>query len=286
MKRLIVNADDFGYTRSVNLGIVRGFREGIITSATIMGNGAAFEDAVEGAKANSELGVGCHLVLIGGKSVAPAKEIPGLADSEGNLPATWAALLKKLSGHKVKGDEIACELRAQVTKVFSAGIQPTHFDCHKHTHAHPRVMEQVARVAEEFGIRRVRMPFENVGSLASAAFREGAWTQGARGILAHAAAKRFRQIVRNHNLLVPDQFWGVGATGNLSAKALLAMISSMPEGTNELMCHPGECDAGLERADTRLKRERERELEALTDPSVRAALVQHHIELMSYRGLN
>jgi len=251
-----------------------------------MSNGAAFEQAVECAKANPGLGIGCHLVLIGGKSVAPAKEIPSLADSEGNLPASWAELLKKLSANGVDGREIACELRAQVEKIVSAGISPTHFDCHKHAHAHPRVMEQVARVAEEYGIRRVRMPFEGIGSLVSSAFRDGAWAQSARGILARAGAGRFRQIVRNHHLLAPDQFWGVGATGNLSAAAILSMISSMPEGINELMCHPGECDTELERADTRLKGERERELKALIEPGVRAALAEHHIELISYRELN
>lgn len=288
MKRLIVNADDFGYTRSVNLGIVRAFQEGIVTSTTIMANGAAFNDAVEHAKANPKLGIGCHLVLVGGQCVAAAKDIRSLADGEGNLPATLPALVKKLSAGAIKHEEIAVELRAQMAKVISAGIQTTHLDSHKHTHSHPRVMEQVARVAEEFGIRRIRKPFEDFGSLIALAFRNGSrwWSRNAAAILAHGAAPAFRRIVRDHHLVTPEHFWGVAATGTLNRGTILSMISSMPEGVNELMCHPGHCDKELEQSNTRLKQERERELEALIEPGVRAALKQQHVELINYRGLN
>jgi hopanoid biosynthesis associated protein HpnK len=288
MKRLIVNADDFGYTRSVNLGIVRVFLEGIVTSTTIMANGAAFNDAVEHAKANPELGIGCHLVLVGGQSVAAAKNISSLADAEGNLPATLPVLVKKLSAGAIKPEEIAVELRAQISKAISAGIQPTHLDSHKHTHSHPRVMEQVARVAEEFGIRRIRKPFEDFGSLIALAFRNGSrwWSRNATAILAHAAAPAFRRIIHDHHLVTPEHFWGVAATGTLNRGAILSMISSMPEGVSELMCHPGHCDRELEQSNTRLKQEREWELEALIEPGVRAALKQQHVELISYRGLN
>lgn len=288
MKRLIVNADDFGYTRSVNQGIVRAFRDGIVRSTTLMANGRAFDDAVELAKANPQLGVGCHLVLVGGTSVAPTSKIPSLADAEGNLPATLAVLLKKLFVGAVKPDEIACELRAQVSKTLDAGIQPTHFDTHKHTHAHPKVMEQVARVAEEFGIRRIRNPYEDFRASFSCAFRDGSgsFRRSATAMLAHTSAPKFHRINRAHKLAAPDHFWGVAATGTLNLNAILSMISSIPEGVSELMCHPGECDAELEASPTRLKRERERELEALISPPVRTAMEQHHIELTDYRGLN
>ena len=85
MKKLILNADDFGMTRGVNEGIVRAHREGILTSTTLMANGEAFDDAVERARANPQLGVGCHLVLVGGKCVAPRESVASLADANGNL---------------------------------------------------------------------------------------------------------------------------------------------------------------------------------------------------------
>lgn len=287
MKKLIVNADDFGYTRSVNRGIVSSCKDGIVTSATIMANGGAFEDAVACAKMNPQLGVGVHLVLVGGRCVAPAREIPSLADAEGNLPASLGALLRKLWARSIEPKEVARELRAQIQRVVEAGIEPTHVDCHKHTHLQPQVMEQVAAVAGEFGIRRVRKPYEDFGTLFAFAARGRASVgQVAMASVAHTTAGKFRRIAAAGNLRTPDRFLGVAATGTLDRDALFSMISSIGEGVTELMCPPGECDAELERSATRLKRQREVELEALTDPAVREALQRQNIELIDYRGLN
>lgn len=285
---MIVNADDFGYTRGVNAGIIRGFRHGIITSTTIMATSRAFDDAVDCAKKNPTLGVGCHLVLVDGVPVETPSAIPSLADRNGNLPSTVAALTGKLLAGTVKGDDIARELRAQVTKVLNAGITLTHLDSHKHTHSHPRVMEQVVRVAEEFRIRCVRSPFESTGALVKSAFADGwsSFSQSMKALLARTAEPRFQELIRTHGIRTPDHFWGVGVTGRLNRESLLSMIDSMPEGVNELMCHPGRYDDDLERSRTRLKKEREIELEALTGSAVRAAIEQRGIKLMDYRGLN
>ncbi|MGC1105267.1 MAG: ChbG/HpnK family deacetylase [Candidatus Acidiferrales bacterium] len=288
MKRLIVNADDFGYTRGVNSGVIRGFCDGIITSTTIMANGLAFGDAVEHAKKNPKLGVGCHLVLVGGACVEAASAIPSLADDEGRLPSNWAILTGKLLAGAVRGEDIARELRAQIGKVMRAGIDPTHLDSHKHTHSHPRVMEQVVRVADEFGIRRIRKPFEDADVLLRSAFR-GGWgslRQSVTALVARTAAPQFEKLARAHGICSPKRLWGVAATGRLNRGVILSMIGSMQDGVNELMCHPGEYDDALEHSGTRLKRERERELEALTDPAVRAAIDEQGIKLIDYRGLN
>ncbi len=288
MKRLIVNADDFGYTRGVNSGVIRGFCDGIITSTTIMANGVAFEDAIAHAKGNPKLGVGCHLVLVGGACVEAASAIPSLADDKGRLPPSLAVLTGKLLAGAVRGEDIARELRAQISKVIRAGIEPTHLDSHKHTHSHPRVMEQVVRVAEEFGIRRVRKPFEDANVLLRAAFGGGwgSFKRSVTALVARTAAPQFERLARAHGICTPERLWGVAATGRLNRGAILSMIGSMPEGVNELMCHPGEYDEELEHLRTRLKRERERELEALTDPAVRTAIDEQGIELIDYRGLS
>ncbi|MHB8484166.1 MAG: carbohydrate deacetylase [Candidatus Acidiferrales bacterium] len=288
MKRLIVNADDFGYTRGVNAGIVRAFREGIVTSTTIMATGDAFEDAVECAQGNPKLGVGCHLVLVGGKCVAPAKQVSSLADSEGRLPPSLPALLSKLSTGSVRPDAIEAELRAQVERVVAAGLQPTHFDSHKHTHAHPRVMEVVVRVAEEFKITRIRKPFEDSKALLWPKFRGGvsSWKQRATALMAGVNASGFRKLASLHGMRTPDHFMGVAATGRLNREAILAMIGEMRDGVTELMCHPGEYDEELEKSPTRLKRERETELNGLTDPDVRAAIRQHDVRLMNFQELD
>jgi hopanoid biosynthesis associated protein HpnK len=288
MKRLIVNADDFGVTRGVNAGIIQGFREGIITSTTLMANGAAFDDAVEQARANPKLGVGCHLVLVGGKSVARKQQIPSLADSEGNLPATLPVLLRKLSAGSVATGDVETELRAQVEKIVGSGVQPTHIDTHKHTHSHPRVLDVVVKVAEEFGIRRLRKPFEDISALLRPAPGDGwrFWKKRAVALASHSAAPHFRKIVRAHGMDTPEHFRGIAATGRLNAAAILAMIEDMPEGTSELMCHPGYFDSDLEQLPTRLKLQREGELNALTDPAVRQALNQEGVQLIDFRGLD
>ena len=288
MKRLIVNADDFGYTRGVNAGIVRGFREGIVTSTTIMANGDAFEDAIECAQANPKLGVGCHLVLVGGKCVAPAKQVSSLADSEGRLPASLPALLSKLSTGSARRGAIEAELRAQVERVLAAGLRPTHFDSHKHTHAHPRVLEVVVRVAEEFKVTRIRKPFEDARTLLSPVFRGGAssWKQRATALMAGVNASRFQKLASSHGMHTPDHFMGVAATGRLNRQAILAMIGAMRDGVTELMCHPGEYDEELGKSPTRLKREREAELKGLTDPDVRGAVREHDVRLMTFRELD
>lgn len=288
MKRLIVNADDFGYTRGVNAGIIRGFCEGIVTSTTIMANGDAFEDAVERAQANPKLGVGCHLVLVGGKCVAHAKDLGSLADSEGRLPASLPALLSKLSTGSVRREAIEAELRAQVARVFASGLRPTHFDSHKHTHAHPKVMEVVVRVAEEFKVTRIRKPFEDTKTLLWPVIRAGvsSWKQRATALFAGLNASGFQKLASSHGIRTPDHFMGVAATGRLNRRAILAMIGALRDGVTELMCHPGKYDEELEESPTRLKQERELELNGLTHPDVKEAVRDHNVRLMTFQELD
>ena len=147
-RRLIVNADDFGFTRDVNEGIIEAHRNGILTATTLMANGDAFDDAVMLAHRTPSLDVGCHLVLVQGRSIL---------DPSRNLPATLAELIRALLQRKLAVYE---ELRAQVRKIAQAGIRPSHIDTHKHTHLLPPVLDAVARVAHEFRIPWVRRPFD------------------------------------------------------------------------------------------------------------------------------
>jgi hopanoid biosynthesis associated protein HpnK len=287
MKRLIVNADDFGFTRGVNAGIVRAYRTGIVTSTTIMANGEAFQNAVELARESPGLGVGCHLTIVGGQPVSDRSGLPSLVDNDGNLPATLTKLMIKLARGSVSTDEIANEFRAQLERVVGAGIQPTHLDTHKHSHTHAKVMEALARVAAEFGIRCVRNPFEGLfarprlGSLSKWAYLK----QYALSAAIQPGAAQFNRLARAHGLKTPDRFLGVGMTGMLDRAAIRSMMESLSEGATELMCHPGVCDDDLDRAPTRLKREREQELEALSDPGLKRFAAEKGIELISFGGL-
>jgi len=290
MKRLIVNADDFGFTRGVNAGIVRAFKEGILTSATMMANGEAFTEAIELARANPELGVGCHLSAVVGLPVAPSRDIASLVERDGQLPRTLTALMKKLVRGQVKVSDIECEFRAQVERVVQAGIKPTHLDSHKHSHTQPAVMQALARIAVEFGIPAIRNPFERVFALvrmgsAARTKRATYLKQYAMSAAVSLHARRFRQIIRTHGLQTPDCFFGVRLTGLLDAEAITRALARLPAGTTELMCHPAVYDDELERAGTRLKQSRARELDALIDPRVIRCIREQGVKLISFREL-
>jgi hopanoid biosynthesis associated protein HpnK len=288
MKEVILNADDFGLTPGVNEGIVRAHREGILSSTTLMASGLAFEDAVRHAIENPKLGVGCHLVLIGGTSVAPAKEIPSLVDAEGHLPATLPAFVARVTSGRIRADHIAHELRAQIEKIRSAGIEPTHVDTHKHTHAHPRVLNVVCRVAKECGIKRIRQPIESFRKswLTTAADRKGTSSQMVAAAAVRSIAPKFRSTLKKYGMTTPKHFLGLAMTGQVGPATLRKMIESLDEGTTEIMFHPGVYDDALAKTGTRLLMQRELELRALTDPGVRDALQERDVRIISYRELH
>jgi hopanoid biosynthesis associated protein HpnK len=288
MKKLILNADDFGMTCGVNEGIVRAHREGILTSTTLMANGEAFDDAVERARANPELGVGCHLVLVGGKCVAPRESVSSLVDADGTLPESLPLFVARISSGMIRGEEIERELRAQIGKIRAAGVEPTHLDTHKHTHAHPRVMEIMGKVCSDCGITRVRKPIEDLHDSweTSRAGGQGISLQILAAGAVRAIAPQFATISKKYELLSPDHFLGLAMTGRLGPALLRAIIGTVNDGTTEIMLHPGNCDADLARSGSRLQKHREDELQGLLDPGVRSAITERGIRLISYRELN
>jgi chitin disaccharide deacetylase len=281
-KQLILNADDFGLTKGVNDGIIRAHRDGILTSATLMANGDEFAHAVELALANPSLGVGCHLVLVGANAVAPRNEIPSLADSAGRLPSSLPNLVARVSAGIIRRADIERELRAQIEKIQRAGISPTHLDTHKHTHAHPRVLDALGRVAQEFGITRIRKPIERLRHSWAGKAPVG---QLVAASAARTVSMKFRALSRKHGLRSPDNFLGLASTGGVSAAVLRHLIDTLPEGQTEIMLHPGICDADLIQTGTRLREEREREMNALLDPYVKQAVVAKKIQLITFKEL-
>jgi chitin disaccharide deacetylase len=288
MRELILNADDFGLTRGINSGIIRAHRDGILTSATLMAMGPAFDDAVEQAHANPTLGVGCHLVLTGGLAAASAEEIPSLVDKNGRLPESLSALVANVTTGSVPTSEIEAEFRAQIGKIRRAGIEPSHLDTHKHTHVHPRVMNALGRVAREFGITRVRNPVENLRDSWRSNRSDG--TNTVRNLAAaatvSAVASGFRAISSKYSLRFPDHFLGLAVTGQLGAGALCRLINALDEGQTEIMLHPGIWDEDLARTGSRLQRQRETEMKGLLASEVKRAVAERGIRLISYRDLN
>ena len=268
-KQLVVNADDFGFTPDVNAGIVEAHRDGILTAATLMANGDAFEDAVRLARQTPTLDIGCHLVLIGGHSLVTGKA----------FPRTVAQLVSALAAGRIR---VYHELAAQMRRIVDAGLAPTHLDTHKHTHLAPPVLDAVARLGEEFDVRWVRRPFDfPLHALRGGVPRLKRLTSGALGLL----GRRFHRVLTRHGCRTTDHFAGFQITGRLRTAELVELMSLIPEGSTELMVHPGRCGPALRAAPTRLKQSREAELAALMAPEVRAAMLRHGVELVNYAGL-
>jgi predicted glycoside hydrolase/deacetylase ChbG (UPF0249 family) len=264
VRKLVVNADDFGFTRDVNRGIVEAHRNGILTSTTLMATGAAFDDAVSLARENPALDIGVHLVLVG----------------EPPFPITMAQLTRAMLLGRIRIYE---ELRAQVLRILDAGLEPTHLDTHKHTHLLPPVLDAVARLSEEYKIPWVRRPFDF--PLTPATRPAIGWAKRATSQALGVVRRRFARVLASHGCRSTDHFAGFQITGRYNAAELAQLIRALPEGSTEFMCHPGICGDELRGARTRLKESRERELEALTSPEVRAALAESGVELVSYRSL-
>lgn len=270
MRRLIVNADDFGLTPGVNEGIVDAYRRGILRSTTLMANGPAFGDAVERARTEPGLDIGAHLTLVGGESVAE----PGR-----RLPETVPALLLA----RPSPAALEREIEAQVEKILAAGVRISHLDTHKHTHLWPRVLEAVIRSARRHAIVWIRRPFDLPLTAASArAPRKRRAVSRCLGWLQAGFERRLDRA----GLCATDYFAGFQVTGDYSARELAALIEALPDGTTEFMCHPGRCDAELRASRSRLKGSRERELAALTSAEAPAAAERAGVKLCGFSELS
>jgi hopanoid biosynthesis associated protein HpnK len=289
VRQLIINADDFGLTAGVNQAIVEAFERGVVTSATLMATGQAFDQAVALAQSRPKLGVGCHVVLVDGNPVLNHAQLRHLLDprsvTEG-MPrfqrriSKFAARALLLDGQV--SAEIEAEARAQISKLQSAGIKVTHLDSHKHTHVFPQVLRPLLRAAQACGVRAIRNPFEHIRASQLAA-RPGLWRRWTGAGVLRGLARRFREAVRHAGMITPDGSFAIVATGALDKRLLRLMVENIPEGAWELVCHPGYNDADLQRVPTRLRESREQELNLLTSPSTRDLLAMNRVELTSYR---
>lgn len=291
MRRLIVNADDFGFTAGVNRAIVEAHTRGIVTSSTLMANGRAFEDAVRLARTVPRLSVGCHVVLIDGEPVLDAAHLPTLAVADSGGARFRDGLIsfafRALAGRLDPG-EIEAEARAQIRKLRAAGIDVSHVDTHKHTHLFPAVLRPLLRAARACGVHAVRNPFGPRTPLKSSELltRPNLWTRYAEVRILRTLARKFRDTAQREGMATPDGTLGIVVTGTLDEKLFRAIAEIIPEGTWEFVCHPGYNDDDLKSVSTRLRESRETELRVLTMPEARALLLNQGIELISYRDLH
>jgi chitin disaccharide deacetylase len=285
VRRLIINADDFGLTSGVNRAIAEGNRSGVITSATIMANAQASLAAMEMARAQPALKTGCHIVLIDG--VPLSANLPTLTNGTSCFRRSLKQFALAAVRKQMAADEIQREAEAQIRKIQASGITLTHVDSHKHTHMFPHVLRPVLRAARACGIRAVRNPFEPLRSWPRSMVlgAPGLWLRSAGVMAFQMFAGEFRRVLQEEGMVSTDGTVGIAATGKLDQKMLLRILKALPEGTWELVCHPGYSDADLKAAGTRLTASREIELSALTSKETKEALGRQKIELISYADL-
>jgi predicted glycoside hydrolase/deacetylase ChbG (UPF0249 family) len=287
VKNLIVNADDLGWTDGVNRGIVEAFRHGIVTSASLLANGAAFAGGVEAARSAPGLGVGVHLNLTDGPPLADRETITSLLNNEGEFACRPESLLLRRARGGLSLAEVEQEWDAQIQKVRDAGIEPTHLDGHKHVHMLPGLFETALRLAKRHGIGAIRVSLE--ASSLRAALSSGAKHNGGvvlkQGVQARGLkllARDAREQAERAGISTADYFCGIAQTGELTLDGMMQFLKSLPEGTTELMVHPGYTDQALRKTDTRLQESRQSELEILTDTGVRNLVASQGIRLIDY----
>jgi len=286
VRRLIINADDFGYTSGVNRAIVEAHTRGIVTSSTLMANSAQFSEAAELARTLPKLSIGCHVVLIDGDPLLDSKQLSTITKDGAFRDGIKAFAARAIAG-RMDPDEITQEATAQIRKIQAAGITVSHFDTHKHTHLFPSVLRPLLKAAASCGVRAVRNPFGPLLPMKSSELlaRPNLWKRFAEVRVLRRFAGKFREAVDREGFVTPDGTLGIEVTGTLDESLFHALAHSVPEGTWEFVCHPGYNDADLQVAHTRLRESREVELHVLTLPAARDVLSQEGVELISYRNL-
>lgn len=291
MRRLIINADDFGLTPGVNRAIVEAHAIGIVSSATLMASGSARDAAVVLSAANPRLSIGCHVVLVDGRPMLPTAKVSRIVGGKGaegfrfhDRLSTFA--LRALAG-SLASDQIEAEATAQIRVLQEAGIEVTHFDTHKHTHIFPPVLRPILRAAKACGIRALRNPFgpRLPLSLRDLRQRPKLWKRFIEVRLLGTFASSFRRTVDQFGMCTPDGSFGVVSTGALDLELFKAIVNVIPDGTWEFVCHPGYNGADLASVQTRLRESRKKELDVLISPEARRAIESRGIELISYRDL-
>ncbi|MFY9904629.1 MAG: ChbG/HpnK family deacetylase [Terriglobales bacterium] len=293
MRKLIVNADDFGLTKGINRAIIETCTAGVVSSTTLMANGPQFDDAVSLARATPGLSVGCHVVLVDGTPVSPTHTVDTLRAIRSAEPENFYTSLSGFAARATLGgfdrDQLVDEVVAQIRKIQSTGLQVTHLDTHKHAHIFPEILNALLRAARICGVRAIRNPIVPVKALPARLFKgkPHLWKRYSQVRVLHAFARHFLKQTKRAGLLTPDGVLGVIETGASESGGFSSLlrqtIAALPDGTWELVCHPGYNDAELASTNTRLRDSRDEERRLLTSAELRKFLDEQKIELISYR---
>jgi chitin disaccharide deacetylase len=276
----IINGDDFGFSVGVNQAIIQAHTEGVLTSTSLMVTGAEAEAAIALAKQHPSLGVGLHLVLVCGRSVLSTAQIPHLVDAEGNFPNNPAKAGLKYQFSSAARRELRLEIRAQLEQFQKSGLPMSHVDGHLHLHAHPVVLDILIDLAPEFGIRVIRLPFEELDFTLN--LDPTHWLDKATGCwIFSQLRRRGERWLQQAGINCAQRVYGLLKSGDMTEDYLLGLIPQIQAQCIEIYAHPAidlphEPENGPSGAG-------EKELAALLSDRVRAALTAQGFTLTQYR---
>jgi len=270
-RRLIVNADDFGRSASINQAVIRAHREGILTSASLMVNEASVEEAVVLARANPRLGVGLHLTLLCGRSALGPKTIPDLVDANGEF--TWnppGAGFRYFFQPRLH-DQLRQEIHAQFQKFRATGLPLDHVNGHLHLHLHPTVFGILMADAARLGIKHLRLTFDPLWLNLRVAPGHLAYRLLHAAIF-HPLSARARPTLSRLKIGHTEAVFGLLQNARVDETYITKLLPHLPAGASELYSHPS-----LD--------EFRHEFEALISPRVREQIKQLGVQLIRYQDL-
>jgi hopanoid biosynthesis associated protein HpnK len=270
-RRLIVNADDFGRSPSINEAVIRAHREGILTTASLMVNEPACEEAVALAKKNPRLGVGLHISLLFGHSALPPQKIFGLVNERGEFSESPVASGMKFFFRRGLRAQIEAEVAAQFERFRATGLKCDHVNGHLHMHLHPVVFEILMRRANEWNITHVRLtrdPFWLNATLSG-----GAWIyRASHAAIYRALSARSRSALRRRGIKFTEQVFGLLQNARVDESFVARLLPNLPGGDSELYSHPS-------------LTEFRHEFDALVSPAVKRLIQKENIGLIRYQDL-
>lgn len=278
---MIINGDDFGFSHGVNQGIIKAHEQGVLTSTSLMVTGAAVEEAVVLAKSHPNLGVGLHLVLVCGKSALSPSEIPHLVDEFGNFPNNSLKAGLRYQFSRKARQELRLEIKAQLEKFRATGLQLSHVDGHLHLHSHPVVLGILTELAEDFNIKVIRLPSEEL-RFTLKLDKSGLATKLLWSFVFTGLRRYGEGLLKSNSIHFCDRVYGLLQSGRMNEDYLIGLLPQIQDNIIEIYSHPavafpGEPLNGLLGAG-------EVELAAWLSDSVRELLLKNNFQLTNYNN--
>jgi hopanoid biosynthesis associated protein HpnK len=269
--RLIVNADDFGRSGSINQAVIRAHREGILTSASLMVNEPALEQAVDFARQNPQLGVGLHLTLLCGHSALPYDRIPSLVNSRQEFTNNPVEAGFRYFFRRRLRESLRAEIHAQFARFRQTGLPLDHVNGHLHLHLHPVIFRILMQDSDELGIRHMRLTFDPF--YLNLRLASGHWIYRAvHAVIHHALVLRARPSLRARSIRYTGRVFGLLQNARVDEAYIGRLLPRLPDGDSELYCHPS-----LD--------EFRNEFEALISPRIRQQVEHLGLKLIRYQDL-